>query len=62
MDKLFFEYSQKYSSREVATTQRTMHLTVITFELILQVWICSEEDGAKLYIAEIMKSVVIMIN
>lgn len=39
-----------------------MHLTVITFELILQVWIYSEEDGTKLYIAEIMKSDVIMIN
>ena len=39
-----------------------MHLTVITLELFLQVWIYSEEDGAKLYIAEINKSEVIMIN
>lgn len=39
-----------------------MHLPVITFELFLQVWIYSEEDGAKLYIAEIKESEVIMIN
>lgn len=39
-----------------------MHLTVMTFEIILQVSIYSEEDGAKLYIAEIMKPEVIMIN
>jgi len=39
-----------------------MHLAVIIFELFLQVWIYSEEDGAKFYIAEIKKSEIVMIN
>lgn len=39
-----------------------MHLPVIIFELFLQVWIYSEGNSAKLYITEIKKSEVIMIN